>query len=412
MTIPLAIAIGVLVGAFVSYLLFAVPAQRKAARAEGRLEADQKDHEAHFAQLAAEALGKNSEDFLRLVSERFETHKVTADKDLEGRHQAIEALIKPLGESLTRYEQRMGEVEKERASAYSAITEQVKNLAEGQTDLRSETGRLVQALRRPTTRGRWGEHQLRNVLELAGMTEQVDFVEQPAVVGSEDNRLRPDAIVRLPGGGSIIVDAKTPLEAYLNAVETSDEEERERFMTDHVRQVRDHVDNLASKDYWKALPTTPDFVVMFIPGEAFFAAALERVPELFETAIHQRVVLSSPSNLIALMRTIAYGWRQEKQAKNAKEVARLGRELFDRIKVFGKHMDSLGQTLQQTVSNYNRGVGSLEGRLLPAARKFEDLGVVADGSAIPTLDPVELEVRKIQAEELESSPSKGEEAAD
>ena len=412
MTIPLAIAIGVLVGAFVSYLLFAVPAQRKAARAEGRLEADQKSHDAHFAQLASEALGKNSEDFLRLASERFETHKVTADKDLEGRHQAIEALIKPLGESLTRYEHRVGEIERAREGAYHAITEQVKSLAAGQTDLRSETGRLVQALRRPKTRGRWGEHQLRNVLELAGMTEQVDFVEQPAVVGSEDNRLRPDAIVRLPGGGSIIVDAKTPLEAYLNAVETSDEEERERFMTDHARQVRDHVNSLASKDYWKALPTTPDFVVMFIPGEAFFAAALERAPELFETAIRQRVVLSSPSNLIALMRTIAYGWRQERLAENAEEVAGLGRELFDRIKVFGKHMDSLGQTLQQTVNHYNRGVGSLEGRLLPAARKFESLGVVADGSAISTLDPVELEVRKIQAEELEVSPPKEGEAAD
>ena len=189
MILPLAIA--ALIGAVISYLLFAVPAQRKAARAEGRLEADQKDHEAHFAQLASKALEKNSENFLRLASERFETHKVTADKDLEGRHQAIEAMIKPLGESLAKYEHRVGEIEKERASAYSAITEQVKSLEEGQTDLRSETGRLVQALRRPTTRGRWGEHQLRNVLELAGMTEHVDFVEQSAVVGSEDNRLQP-----------------------------------------------------------------------------------------------------------------------------------------------------------------------------------------------------------------------------
>ena len=402
MILPLAIA--ALIGAVISYLLFAVPAQRKAARAEGRLEADQKSHEAHFAQLASEALGKNSENFLQLVSERFETHKVTADKDLEGRHQAIEALIKPLGESLANYEHRVGEIEKAREGAYHAITEQVKSLAEGQTGLRSETGRLVQALRRPTTRGQWGEHQLRNVFELAGMTKHVDFVEQPTI--GEANDLRPDVIVRLPGGGSIIVDAKTPLEAYLNAVGTSDEEEREQFMADHARQVSTHVRNLASKDYWKALPTTPDFVVMFIPGEAFFAAALEREPDIFETAIRQRVVLSSPSNLIALIRTIAYGWRQQKLAENAQEVAELGRDLFERIKVFGTHMSSIGRTLQQTVNHYNRGVGSLEGRLLPAARKFEDLGVVADGSAIPTLDPVELEVRKLQAEELEASPLK------
>ncbi|MDE0527599.1 MAG: DNA recombination protein RmuC [Truepera sp.] len=408
MILPLVIA--ALVGAVISYLLFTVPAQRKAARAEGRLDADQKDHGAHFAQLAAEALGKNSESFLQLVSERFETHKLTADKDLEGRHQAIEALIKPLGESLAKYEHRVGEIEKERASAYSAITEQVKSLAEGQTDLRSETGRLVQALRRPTTRGRWGEHQLRNVLELAGMTAHVDFFEQQSI--GEANQLRPDAIVRLPKGGTIIVDAKTPLEAYLNAVETSNEDERERFMADHARQVSDHVRNLAAKDYWEALPTTPDFVVMFIPGEAFFAAALERSPDLFETAIHQRIVLSSPSNLIALLRTIAYGWRQQKLAENAQEVAGLGRKLFERVKVFGDHMSSLGQTLQQTVDHYNKGVGSLERRLLPAARKFEDLGVVAAGSAIPTLDPVELEVRKLQAEELEASPLKEGEAAD
>ena len=408
MILPLVIA--ALVGAVISYLLFTVPAQRKAARAEGRLEADQKDHEAHFAQLASEALGKNSEDFLRLVSERFETHKVTADKDLEGRHQAIEALIKPLGESLAKYEHRVGEIERAREGAYHAITEQVKSLVEGQTDLRSETGRLVQALRRPTTRGQWGEHQLRNVLELAGMTEHVDFVEQQSI--GEANQLRPDAIVRLPKGGSIIIDAKTPLEAYLNAVETSDEEEREQFMADHARQVSTHVRNLASKDYWKALPTTPDFVVMFIPGEAFFAAALERDPDLFDSAIRQRVVLSSPSNLIALVRTIAYGWRQQKLAENAEKVAELGRDLFDRVKVFGEHMSSLGRTLQQTVNHYNRGVGSLEGRLLPAARKLEDLGVVADGSAIPTLDPVELDVRKLQAEELEASPLKEEEAAD
>lgn len=365
--------------------------------------------EKKFAGLAAEALGKNSEGFLKLVSERFEKHSESAKDDLEKRRVAIETLVKPLGESLSKFEHKVDAIEKAREGAYRAISEQVKSLAEGQTGLRTETSRLVQALRRPQTRGRWGEYQLRNVLDMAGMTEHVDFVEQSTIEGDE-GRLRPDVIIRVPGGKSIIVDAKTPLDAYLSAVEATDEEVRERFIGEHARQVRDHVRALSSRDYWKALPETPEFVVMFVPGESFFTAAIESDPALFESAARQRVLISTPTTLIALVKTIAYGWQQEKLAENAQVVAAHGRDLYERIKVFGGHMGDLGKSLRQTVDRYNKGVGSLESRVLPAARKFETLGVAPASSSIPPLEPVELDPRETQAEEL--AETRTEEAAE
>ncbi len=355
--------------------------------------------EKRFVGLASEALGKNSESFLKLVSERFDKHSQAAREDLEKRRAAIETLVKPLGENLSRFETKVDAIEKAREGAYRAITEQVKTLAEGQTGLRSETSRLVQALRRPQTRGRWGEYQLRNVLEMAGMTEHVDFVEQPTIAG-EDGRLRPDVIIRLPGGKSIIVDAKTPLDAYLNAVEADDEESRKQLVSDHARQVRDHVRALASREYWKALPETPDFVVMFVPGEAIFAAAIESDPGLFESAARDRVLISTPTTLIALVKAVAYGWQQESLAENAQAVAANARELYGRIGKFGEHMGEVGRALRRAVERYNQGVGSLEGRVLPTARKFESLNVLSAGSSIPPLEPVEHDIRELQAEEL------------
>lgn len=355
--------------------------------------------EKRFVGLASEALGKNSESFLKLVSERFDKHSQAAREDLEKRRAAIETLIKPLGENLSRFESKVDAIEKAREGAYRAITEQVKTLAEGQTGLRSETSRLVQALRRPQTRGRWGEYQLRNVLEMAGMTEHVDFVEQPTIAG-EDGRLRPDVIIRLPGGKSIIVDAKTPLDAYLNAVEADDEESRKQLVADHARQVRDHVRALASREYWKALPETPDFVVMFVPGEAIFAAAIESDPGLFESAARDRVLISTPTTLIALVKAVAYGWQQESLAENAQAVAANARELYGRIGKFGEHIGEVGRALRRAVERYNQGVGSLEGRVLPTARKFESLNVLSAGSSIPPLEPVEHDIRELQAEEL------------
>ena len=388
-------------------------AETRTAASEAARESERKSHEARvqeltrmgaelerkFAGLASEALGKNSESFLKLVSERFEKHSASAKEDLEKRRTAIETLVKPLGESLSKFETKVDAIEKARTGAYEAIKEQVKSLAEGQTNLRSETSRLVQALRRPQARGRWGEYQLRNVLDMAGMTEHVDFVEQSTLDGDE-GRLRPDVVIRVPGGKSIIVDAKTPLDAYLNAVEAPDEETRERFIADHARQVRNHVRALSSRDYWKALPETPEFVVMFVPGESFFAAAIESDPALFESAARQRVLISTPTTLIALVKTIAYGWQQEKLAENAQAVAAQGRDLYERIGTFGRHLSALGKSLRQTVDHYNKGVGSLESRVLPAARRFEELGVAPAASSIPPLEPVELDPREAQAEEL------------
>jgi DNA recombination protein RmuC len=360
--------------------------------------------ERKFVVLASEALAKNSQGFLALATERFNSHKVEAENDLGRRQKAIETIVKPLSESLSRLEQEVGELEKTREGAYSAITEQVKHLAEGQTQLRTETGRLVQALRRPQTRGRWGEYQLRNVLEMAGMTEHVDFVQQHTLE-SGSNLLRPDVIVRIPGGKSIVVDAKTPLEAYLAAIEATDEDARLQQLANHARQVRDHVRALGSRDYWKALPVTPDFVIMFIPAEAFFATAIESDPNIFEQALRQRVLISTPTTLIALSKAIAYGWQQEKLAENAQEVAGLARELFDRIKVFGEHMGGLGRSLRQAVERYNQGVGSLEQRVLPVARRFENLGVISSGSTIAELAPLEVEPRELVAPELTALPA-------
>lgn len=371
--------------------------QKHAARVE-ELERMGAEIERKFVALAAEALEKNNNSFLNLVTERFEKHKASADEDLARRQQSIETLVKPIGEGLTRFEQKVGEIEKAREGAYRAVTEQVKAIADGQLRLNTETRRLVQALRQPKTRGRWGEYQLRTVLEMVGMSEHVDFVTE-ATVG-EDGRQRPDVIVRMPGGKSVVVDAKTPLEAYLDAVEASDEEERARHIDNHVRHVRNHVRVLASREYWQALSVTPDFVVMFIPGEPFYSAAVEREPELFEQAVSNRVLIATPTILIALMKAIAYGWQQHKLAENTQKIVDLARELFERIKVFGGHMDALGKALHRAVDRYNKGVGSLEGRILPKARKFESLGAAPQGSAIPDLAPVELEARALQAPEL------------
>ena len=393
-------ALCALAGAALVWFAFAAPARSRADRAEARLEEIDGAAGSRFAELAAGALKSNSESFLQLVSERFERHSETAGKELEAREKAVEALVKPLSEGLEKFRAHVQQIEKDRAGAYTAITEQVKALAAGQTQLRSETGRLVQALRRPQTRGRWGEHQLRNVLEMAGMTQHVDFVEQGALQGGESGALRPDVVVRLPGGKSIIVDAKTPLQAYLDAVEAEDEQIRATHIEAHVRHVRNHVRALSSKEYWSALSGTPDFVVMFIPGESFFAAALENDPRLFDDAVGRKVLISTPTTFIALVKAIAYGWQQEKLAENAQAISEAGRELYERVRVFGGHMAGVGRSLKQAVERYNSSVGSLERRVLPSVRRLEALEAASPGASLPEIPPVDMEPSGLQAPEL------------
>ncbi|EDZ46367.1 DNA recombination protein [Rhodobacterales bacterium Y4I] len=347
-----------------------------------------------FTSLANGVLKQNSESFLSLVSERFQAHCKTADADLAKRHAAIESLVKPLDHKLGQFGERIKEIEQARNEAYGAIQAQVKHLAEGQAMLGGETRKLVQALRAPKTRGRWGEMQLRQVFEMAGMTEHVDY-ELEKSVGTDDGLRRPDAVVRIPGGKSIVVDAKTPLEAYLDALEADTPEQQQAALARHANHVKTHVRQLSSKSYQSTLAETPDFVVMFIPGETFVSAAAEADPGLIEYAFENKVLIATPTTLMALVKSIAYGWQQEKMAENAVEVQKTAKELYDRLATFSKNLASVGRSLSSSVNNYNKAVGSLEARVLPSARRFEAMGVVANGAELEDPGQVEVEPRQV-----------------
>lgn len=353
--------------------------------------------EDRFAKLASGVLQQNSESFLKLASERFKSHELTASEDLEKRKLAIENLVKPLNEKLNVFGERIKEIEQARNEAYGAIRQQVKLLAEGQASLGTETRKLVQALRAPKTRGRWGEMQLRQVFDMAGMAEHVDYTLEHHM-DTDDGARRPDAIVQIPGGKSIVIDAKTPLEAYLDALECDAPEDQQRHLIRHAAQVRQHVKTLSSKSYQDQIATTPDFVVMFIPGETFVAAAVEADADLIEYAFERKVLIATPTTLMALVKAIAYGWQQEKMAENAVEVQKVAKELYDRLSVFGGHLDAVGRALSRSVASYNKAVGSMEGRVLPSARKFEAMGVVTSGSEIEAPSMVETETRQLSSD--------------
>jgi DNA recombination protein RmuC len=346
-----------------------------------------------FKALAADALKSNNLSFLQIAQETLKRFQSEAKGDLETRQRTIADLVAPVRESLTKVDAQIQQMEKERVDAYSGLRQQVQSLIVTQKELQSETGNLVRALRTPNVRGRWGEIQLRRVVEIAGMLPYCDFAEQETIT-CETGRLRPDLVVKLPGGKSVVVDAKTPLQAFLDAFETSDEEARRAALSNHARQVRDHMKTLSGKNYWEQFDATPEFVVMFLPGETFFSAALEQDPGLIEHGVLNRVIPASPTTLIALLKAVAYGWNQERLASNAHEISVLGKELHERLRSLAGHITAVGTGLDRAVDAYNKAVGSLESRVLVSARKFSELGASVP-EPIEELEPVETTARAL-----------------
>ncbi|MGH7880221.1 MAG: DNA recombination protein RmuC, partial [Candidatus Binataceae bacterium] len=320
-----------------------------------------------FRALAADALKASSESFLTLAAERFGSIQQQSAADLDARRGAIDRIVEPVKESLASLDREIRRIENERRGATDVLTDQLRSLS-------SQTNRLVDALKTPTVRGRWGEIQLRRVVEIAGMVEHCDFHEQ-AQFATEDGRLRPDMTVRLPGGKNVVVDAKAPLQAYMEAIEADGEAERIAKLRDHARQIRNHIEQLKGKAYWDALDHAPEFVVLFLPGEMFFSAALQQDATLIEDAAEARVILATPTTLIALLKAVGYGWRQAHLAENAERISRLGQEIHDRLAIMRDHFARIGGSLGVAVRSFNEAVGSFQSRVMPTARRFRELGV-------------------------------------
>jgi DNA recombination protein RmuC len=340
-----------------------------------------------FAAISSDLLAQNNARFLDLAKEKFGELQNTAVADLTGRQKAIDELVQPLRESLTKVDAKLQEVDRDRASSHAALAEQIKSLTLAQYALQSETGRLARALRSPNVRGQWGELQLRRVLEAAGMLEGSHFEIKESVHGDE-GRLTPDVVIKLPGGKNVVVDAKVALTAFLDALECDDDGERAAKLKDHARQVKDHIVRLGNKTYWTHFQPAPDIVVMFVPGEALLSAALQSDTGLLEFSMARGVMLASPLTLIALLRAIAYGWQQEKIARNAMEISDLGRQLYDRIAKLAEHWEAVGKSLARAVVAYNGAVGTLESRVLVTARRLKDKGVSA-GEEVPDVETID-----------------------
>jgi DNA recombination protein RmuC len=347
-----------------------------------------------FNALSSDALRKNNQAFLDLARETLEGFNKEAKGELEKRQQAIDGLVNPLKESLEKVDEHIKEMEEKRTAAYAGLSEQVTNLVDTQRRLQSETSNLVKALRNPNQRGRWGEMQLKRVVEMAGMLAWCDFHEQQTTT-SDGAILRPDLTVMLPNNKTIVVDSKTPLDAYLTATEATDDTVRADALKSHARQVREHIRQLSSKRYWDQFDSTPELVVMFIPGEPVFGAALDNDPSLIEYGVENKVLIATPVTLIGLLRSIAYGWRQESLEENAQKISQLGRDLYSRIAVLADHFAKVGKNLDRAVGSYNEVVGSLEMRVLPQARKFKELQA-ATSEDIEIIEPLERTTRALQ----------------
>lgn len=354
-----------------------------------------------FQALSAEALKTNNEAFLDLAETRLREARTEATSDIDARKLAIEQLLAPMAKTLEQVDREVKDAERRRGESSAQLLQRIASLDTAGQDLRSQTARLVDALKRPGVRGRWGELQLKRVVELAGMVEHCDFEEQQTLPADE-RRIRPDVIVRLPGGKHVVIDAKVPLDAYLRALEAPDEAARLALLEDHARQVRVHLTQLSSKAYAAHVHPSPDFVVMFLPGEMFFSAALEQDPSLIEFGVNldQHVILASPTTLIALLRAVAYGWQQQAMEENARQISDLGRNLYESIRTLGNHFDQLGSRLKSSLDAYNQAVGSLEGNVLVKARRFKELHAANGGEEIKALEPVDRVPRMLQAPEL------------
>ncbi|MGC2594674.1 MAG: DNA recombination protein RmuC [Rhabdochlamydiaceae bacterium] len=348
-----------------------------------------------FSALSSEALEKNNRSFLDLAKTSLERFQEGAKGDLDKRQIAIVELLNPVKESLQKLDHGMRQIEKERKGDQESIKGQIQSLFESEKLLKQETSNLVKALRSPLTRGRWGEIQLRRVVELAGMVNHCDFFEQQQEIG-DSGRLRPDLVVRLPGGRQVIVDAKVPLEAYLEAIHSEDEVIRLQRFKDHARQVRAHVSALGKKAYWERFQPTPEFVILFLPAETFFSAALEYDPSLIEVGAEQNVILATPTTLIALLRAVAYGWKQENLSRQMEKMHELGQDLYKRLADMNSHFSKMGRSLSSAVEAYNKGIGSLETRVLVTARKFKEMGIMSGQVEIEEVECIEKMPREVE----------------
>lgn len=408
-----AIVVAALLGSLITYIIL----QRKLSRLREtnsslstRLEVEQLNHQEKiesleksrlqisetFSALSSQALKNNNEHFLKLASENLKQFQSQAINEFDKKEKAIENLLNPIKETLSKTEQQIRDIEKERKESYGALHKHLETMAHTQSSLQDETRKLVNALRRPEVRGQWGEMTLKRLAELAGMVEHCDFFEQEQV-RTDEGALRPDMIVRMPDGREIVVDVKTPLDAYISAIEAVDDNERQIHLKRHTQNVKQRINELADKAYWDQFKNAPDFVVLFIPGDQFLSAALDQEPAILENALARQVILATPTSFVALLRAVGYGWRQEQLAENAEHIKTVGEELFGRLQKFTDHLQKLGRSLNSSLKDYNSAVGSFDSRVLPSARKFNEMGISAD-KKIKQPNQVETAVRQIEVE--------------